>query len=559
MLVCKSILHESSISYHFDNPFTIVFCLCDINKLGYCTPLCCEDYVEETCYSQSTGQAESCAKIVDGGCPCPEGQIKCGAFGGYPGYCTDICCDPLTEETCYSQNTGQPESCSSFADGGCPCPHGQFKCGVMEGYPGYCASKCCDQSVEEACMDAFTGEVKSCALIADGGCPCPDGLVKCGVFEGYSGYCTEVCCDEITEETCYSDITGHVESCALLSEGGCPCPEGETKCKGLGDIVGYCAKVCCDHSIEETCYSIFTGDAEACALITDGGCPCSDGEIKCGVTDEYAGYCTSVCCDEIIEETCYSEYTGLAESCALITDGGCPCPYGMKKCGATESYAGYCGNECCGDEQELCYNINGYQYCADYASGGCPCMLGETKCGANETYPGYCTSLCCQENYENCWDASGNEYCVPTSRGGCRMSALPYYSSISSGQAATNDEFAVGVGNGTDDVLAYPEPSNVSISSKAFKHPIPSSHAPFSKTSKTHSYAHYRPFQNAGKSAKNHVMKSSSKSSKASSYDDVAASSAKSSKSVASGHGYSHDKRHRIFKTTWVREDQLFG
>ncbi len=52
------------------------------------------------------------------------------------GYCTDICCDPLTEETCYSQNTGQPESCSSFADGGCPCPHGQFKCGVMEGYPG---------------------------------------------------------------------------------------------------------------------------------------------------------------------------------------------------------------------------------------------------------------------------------------------------------------------------------------------------------------------------------------------------------------------------------------
>ncbi len=89
MLVCKSILHESSISYHFDNfiycPFTIVFCLCAINKLGYCTPLCCEDYVEETCYSQSTGQAESCAKIVDGGCPCPEGQIKCGAFGGYPG------------------------------------------------------------------------------------------------------------------------------------------------------------------------------------------------------------------------------------------------------------------------------------------------------------------------------------------------------------------------------------------------------------------------------------------------------------------------------------------
>jgi len=95
-----------------------------------------------------------------------------------------------------------------------------------------------------------------------------------------------------------------------------------------------------------------------------------------------------VCCDDLIEETCFSEYTGLAESCALITDGGCPCPYGMKKCGATEAHAGYCASVCCGDGQELCYNMNGYQYCADYASGGCPCWPGEMKCGANETYPG---------------------------------------------------------------------------------------------------------------------------------------------------------------------------
>jgi len=103
---------------------------------------------------------------------------------------------------------------------------------------------------------------------------------------------------------------------------------------------GYCTKVCCDESIEETCFSIFTGEADSCALIIDGGCPCADGEIKCGVTDAYSGYCTSVCCDDLIEETCFSEYTGLAESCALITDGGCPCPYGMKKCGATEAHAG---------------------------------------------------------------------------------------------------------------------------------------------------------------------------------------------------------------------------
>ncbi len=68
---------------------------------------------------------------------------------------------------------------------------------------------------------------------------CQEGfLLQMLLLQNVTGYCTEVCCDEITEETCYSDITGHVESCALLSEGGCPCPEGETKCKGLGDIVG---------------------------------------------------------------------------------------------------------------------------------------------------------------------------------------------------------------------------------------------------------------------------------------------------------------------------------
>lgn len=52
------------------------------------------------------------------------------------GYCTDVCCDPWTEETCYSQYTGQPETCSSLADGGCPCPEGQVKCGAVDGYPG---------------------------------------------------------------------------------------------------------------------------------------------------------------------------------------------------------------------------------------------------------------------------------------------------------------------------------------------------------------------------------------------------------------------------------------
>mmetsp|Transcript_19344 Transcript_19344/g.37713 ORF Transcript_19344/g.37713 Transcript_19344/m.37713 type:complete len:229 (-) Transcript_19344:285-971(-) len=228
----------------------------------------------------------------------------------------------------------------------------------------------------------------------------------------------------------------------------------------------------------------------------------------------------------------------------------------MKKCGATEAHAGYCASVCCGDGQELCYNMNGYQYCADYASGGCPCWPGEMKCGANETYPGYCTSLCCEENQESCWDVVGNEYCAPTSRGGCRMSAFPYNSPISSGHATSYHESNVGGGHGNDHVLASSATSNVSLSSKPFKQPIPSSHAPFSKSSKIHSSANYRPFQNGGKSAKAHFGKSSSKSAKASSYNKVDSSSAKSSKSA---HGNTHEKRHRIFKSKWVREDKLFG
>ncbi len=131
---------------------------------GTCAPLCCEDYVEETCYSVF-GIAESCALIADGGCPCPDGQLKCGSFPGYAGmiylqfsfnffgifffvnvevvfhsysfsgYCAPLCCNDYIEETCYSV-TGQAESCALIADGGCPCPEGQIKCGSTIGYAG---------------------------------------------------------------------------------------------------------------------------------------------------------------------------------------------------------------------------------------------------------------------------------------------------------------------------------------------------------------------------------------------------------------------------------------
>ncbi len=56
-------------------------------------------------------------------------------------------------------------------------------------------------------------------------------------------------------------------------------------------ILGSCQKVCCDEYIEETCYSDFTGEMESCALIAEGGCPCSDGEVKCRATEYDSGMC----------------------------------------------------------------------------------------------------------------------------------------------------------------------------------------------------------------------------------------------------------------------------
>ena len=75
------------------------------------------------------------SQIAEGGCPCPTGQTKCGASKfvrfssvgsreennlfslfffaqsdlttNYPGYCTDVCCDFIEQETCYD-----PPSCA---------------------------------------------------------------------------------------------------------------------------------------------------------------------------------------------------------------------------------------------------------------------------------------------------------------------------------------------------------------------------------------------------------------------------------------------------------------
>ena len=57
--------------------------------------------------------------------------------------------------------------------------------------------------------------------------------------------------------------------------------------------------------------------------------------------NDYAGWCTDVCCNQKTEETCY-DYDGGSNYCALIADGGCPCPEGTERCGQGKIYTSSC-------------------------------------------------------------------------------------------------------------------------------------------------------------------------------------------------------------------------
>ncbi len=51
----------------------------------------------------------------------------------FVGWCDYICCDRTTDETCYwdyDNNNFIPPSCAAIVDGGCPCPDGTEKCGA---------------------------------------------------------------------------------------------------------------------------------------------------------------------------------------------------------------------------------------------------------------------------------------------------------------------------------------------------------------------------------------------------------------------------------------------
>ena len=164
--------------------------------------------------------AVGCAAYSDGGCPCPEGEEKCGGTSWWPGTCTTLCCEE-DEDTCYDENYS-PTECKAIADGGCDCPEGEVKCYAEPEWnmPGICVDACCTDE-QEICYDYDTG-LNTCADIAAGGCPCPEGEEKCGAYEGFAGYCTSLCCEE-DEYTCFDMSTYEPTSCVAWDE---DCPTG---------------------------------------------------------------------------------------------------------------------------------------------------------------------------------------------------------------------------------------------------------------------------------------------------------------------------------------------
>ena len=106
-----------------------------------------------------------------------------------------------------------------------------------------------------------------------GDLPCPEGQVLCGVDHnfGWPGYCTSLCCNS-DEVTCY-DESYNPASCAKIAEGGCSCREGEVKCfTFINDVIGYyCAALCCEFD-EQICYDE-NRNPISCAKYYGGGCP----------------------------------------------------------------------------------------------------------------------------------------------------------------------------------------------------------------------------------------------------------------------------------------------
>lgn len=185
----------------------------------------------------------------------------------------DITC--AADETPCHDEPGTTLSCARKGMA-CPCFGNERRC-TDPHFGDYCDTVCCEWGVQERCQEPdhdSPGQYNFnvwCANIADGGCSCPDGEMKCGEMEtdgGFTGYCTSLCCDGDDHQTCY-DENSDPSYCALISEGGCPCTEGKSKCGATDDWAGYCTDICCE-SDEETCYD--DPGKMTCKQISLGGC-----------------------------------------------------------------------------------------------------------------------------------------------------------------------------------------------------------------------------------------------------------------------------------------------
>jgi len=68
---------------------------------------------------------------------------------------------------------------------------------------------------------------------------------------------------------------------------------------------------------EHTC-----DDGTCVGIMSTVGCPCDDGEQRCGVTTYYGGYCAPVCC-LFYEKICYDHFF-TPTACASLWGGVCP-------------------------------------------------------------------------------------------------------------------------------------------------------------------------------------------------------------------------------------------
>lgn len=250
-----------------------------------------------------------------------------GSNGGSNGS-GQIECEWETEETCFDE-TWAVSGCAPWSEG-CPCTDGEVKCGASDEWPGFCTAICCDWETEQSCHDE-NWKVTGCALWSEG-CPCADDEVKCGVSEGYGGWCQPeqaICCDFESEEVCYDNNWVPV-GCAPFSGDGCPCADGEVKCGQKEDFGGWCQPeqaICCDFQTEEMCYNEYW-EPSGCEPLSGGGCPCADGQLKCGQEEDFGGWCQpaeAICCDYQIEDWCWDN-SKFEELC--VAKGACDYNWG---------------------------------------------------------------------------------------------------------------------------------------------------------------------------------------------------------------------------------------